>query len=147
MRRELRLLDHERAVDVDDAEPRVGDERDNLREQRHRVGVAPALVGVGKVLTDIAEPRRAEQRVGDGVREDVRVGVARETELVLDLDPSEDETTARGEAMRVVADARERHGAARSLSPAPIDSRRRSRRSNTDSSCTPASASAASARS
>ena len=38
---------------------------------------APALVGVGEVLADVAEAGGAEQRVDDRVGEDVGVGVAR----------------------------------------------------------------------
>ncbi len=52
------------------------------REQLHRVGVAPALVGVGEVLADVSEAGGAEQRVDHRVGEHVRVGVAVETLLV-----------------------------------------------------------------
>ena len=45
-------------------------------QQLDRVGAAPARVGVGEVLADVAEPGRAEQRVGDRVGDDVGVAVA-----------------------------------------------------------------------
>ena len=70
----------------------------------------------------------------------VGVRVAREAQLVRDLDPAEHEATAGLEAVRVPADPDPAgaHGA-------PIGAIRRSRRSNTDSSRTPWSSSSSSA--
>ena len=86
------------------------------------------------MLADVAHAGCAEQRVDQGVREDVGVGVAVEAAVVLDLDTPDHEPPARGEAVAVVADAGER-----GHSLAPIGSRRRSRPSNTHSSPTPSS--------
>ena len=91
----------------------------------------------GNRRADVAEPRSAEQRVHDRVREYVGVGVARQARVVGDLHAAEDQRTAGGEGVRVDAQARAQHQ--------PSGSSRRSRRSNTHSSVTPASRSAATA--
>jgi hypothetical protein len=79
----------------------------------------------------------AEDRVDDRVGEHVGVGVAREAQLVRDLDAAEDQAAIRGEAMRVDADAR--------ADAHPMGSMRRVRRSKTASSVTPRSSSSSSA--
>ena len=130
-------LEHHGDVDVVD-DPAGG--RHVLQhgaQQRHRVGVAPQLVGVGEVLADVAEPGRAEQRVDDRVGQHVGVRVPRETSLAGDLDAAEDQRPAVGEAVGVDADAAaHRH---------PIGSSRRSRPSKTHSSLTPTCSSSATA--
>ncbi len=67
------------------------------------------LVGVGKVMADVAFADRAEHRVGDRVREHVRIAMAVEAVRVRDLDAAENERAAFREAMHVVADAGESH--------------------------------------
>ncbi len=91
VRRELRLLHQHRAVDVHDPQPAGGDHRHHRAQQLDRVGVTPALVGVGEVLADVAQPGGAEQRVGDGVGEHVGVRVSLQAELVGDLHPADHE--------------------------------------------------------
>ncbi len=100
-RAEPRLLADQRRVDVDDP-PR--DRADRGAQQVDRVGVAPALVVVGKEGADVAAAGGAEQGVDHGVGEHVGVGVAGEAARVLDLDPAEDQAAPRGEAVAVVAD-------------------------------------------
>ena len=127
MRRDLRRLQDHGAVDVDHAQPALGEHRDDLFEQRDRVGAAPALVGVGEVVPDVAETRSAQQGVDHRVGQHVGVRVAVEPALERDLDPSEDQPAPLGEAVRVVSEA-DPH------TVAPIGSRRRRRPSNTHSS-------------
>ena len=120
MGRELGALHDDGGVDVGDRKSPIGERGDDGAQQQHRVGVAVLLVGVGKVLADVAHRGGAEQRVDDRVGEHVGVGVAVEAELVRDGDPAEDERAPGHEPVRVPADARDaRH---------PIGSRRRSRR-------------------
>ena len=52
---------------------------------------------------DVAERRRAKQRVNDGVQQHVGVGMAEQTERVRDLDPADDELAALGQLVRVPA--------------------------------------------
>ena len=56
----------------------------DVGEQRQRVGAAVALVVGGEQRAEIGQAGRAEQRVGDRVRDDVAVGVAREARRVGD---------------------------------------------------------------
>ena len=108
----------------------LGSDR-HLLQEIDRVGIAPALVGVGKVLAAVAEAGSAQQRVDGGVREDVGIGVPGEPLLrARDLHPAEHQRAPRGEPVRVVADTRP--GAH------PSGSRRRSRPSKTAISSTPA---------
>ena len=139
MRRHLRALEHDGGVDVDHPQPLAAHQGRHLAQQRDRVGAAPALVGVGEVLADVAQPGRPQQRVHDRVREDVGVGVAGQAQLVLDAHAAEDQRAALDQAVGVVAQA-DHH-------VAPIGSVRRSRRSKTVSSSTPTSSSISSARS
>ena len=118
------------------AQPSAVDVLQHGPQQRHRVGVAPQLVGVGEVLADVAQPGRAEQRVDDRVGEHVGVRVPGEAALARDLDPAEDQRAAVREAMGVDADA----GAHQ-----PIGSSRRWRPSNTQSSPTPTCSSSSTA--
>ena len=57
-------------------QPAAAHHAGDWREQHERVGARPLRVGVGEVLADVAEPGGAEQRVGDGVGDDVGVAVA-----------------------------------------------------------------------
>ena len=129
-------LEHHRGVHVPDRPALGGDALDDVAQQRHRVGVAPQLVGVGEVLADVAEPGRAEQGVDDRVGEDVGVGVACEAALAGDLDPAQDQPAAVLEAVGVDADAGPHQ---------PTGSSRRRRPSNTQISLTPTCSSSSSA--
>ena len=82
--RQLRRLAHHGAVDVADGPPGVGDDGADLGEQVDAVGAAPARVGVGEVLADVAEAGGAEQRVGDGVGHGVGVAVAGQAALAVE---------------------------------------------------------------
>src|SRR4029450_5876556 len=50
------------------------DHAGRLPQQRETVGILPPGVRVGKVAADVAQPGRAENRVGRGVASDVAVG-------------------------------------------------------------------------
>jgi hypothetical protein len=58
---------------VDHCQTSAGDARHDRPQQFDRIGIAPTLVGVGKVLADIPNARGAEQRVDHGVRQHVGV--------------------------------------------------------------------------
>ena len=75
VRAELRLLGVDDHVAVDRLASPRRDPVDDLGQQPRAVRVAPCGVGVGIVLADVAQRRRAEQGVGHGVADDVGVGV------------------------------------------------------------------------
>src|SRR5215203_2746279 len=139
---ELWLLTDDGGVDVRRRVTGVGELLAHGAQKTERVGVTPALVGVGKVLADVAEAGRSEQRVDDGVGQDVGVAVAGEPGFgLLDLHAAEDQAATGRQAVGVEADA----GA--QLRSHPIGSSRRPRSSNTASSFTPRSLSHSTARS
>ena len=76
-RRQLRRLEHDRAVDVLGRPPGGPHVGDRPAQQADRVGARQRGVGVGEVLADVAQAGRAEQGVGDRVGDDVGVAVAR----------------------------------------------------------------------
>ena len=55
-----------------------------MPQKYEAVRTAPAFVLIGKMRTDVAERERAEQRVRDGVRERVGVGMPDRTDRGLD---------------------------------------------------------------
>ena len=105
--RELRPLDDDRRIQIDDGEAGVAHRLGALREQPHRIGVLPACVGVGKARAEVPERRGAEQRVGDRMRKHVAVGVAERAALERNANAAEDQRAPLDEAMRVepVADS------------------------------------------
>src|SRR6266540_3812352 len=118
----------DRCVDVGGPVTRVAQLFAYGAEELDRVGVAPALVGVGEVLAYVAEAGGAEESVDHRVGQDVRVAVARQAGFgLLDLHTAEDQAPPGLEAVGVEADA----GAERRAHP--IGSSRRERPSNTDS--------------
>ena len=76
-----------------------------MAEQLDRIGAGPTRIGVGKVLADVAEPGRPEERVGAGMCDDVSVAVAVEPALAREDTPTEHQDAARivAEAMDVEA--------------------------------------------
>jgi hypothetical protein len=76
------------------------------------VRIPVALVGVGEVLPDVPETRSAEQSVDDRVGQNVGVGMANESAVMLDLDAAKNESAILCEAMTVVTNSCERlpHG-------------------------------------
>ena len=75
-RRELRRLQHDRAVDVAGRPPRRPHVGDGPAQQLEAVGAGEGGIGVGEVLADVAEAGGAEERIGDGVGDRVGVAVA-----------------------------------------------------------------------
>ena len=49
---------------------------ERARQQPQAVGAAPGLVGVGEHGPDVAHSRRPQQRINDGMADDVGVTVA-----------------------------------------------------------------------
>jgi len=90
-------LGDDRGVDVHDGEPGIVEHRRDAPDEVERVGVPPRLLGVGKVLADVAQAGRPQQRVDDGVGEDVGVRMAVEPEVVVDLDAAEHQPPVRYE--------------------------------------------------
>ena len=74
-----------------------------MPQELETVAAFPARIGVGEMHSDVSRRDGAENRVGDGVRENVRVGMPGETELGWNGDTAEDQRTSGGDAMNVPA--------------------------------------------
>ena len=97
-----RLCDHG-AVDVADL-PAVFLHPAQRRGQQDRRICAPKLrIGVGEMGTDVAERRRPQQRVGDGMQQDVRIRMAQQAMGVRYLDTAQDQFAAGDQCVHVPA--------------------------------------------
>ena len=74
-------------------------------EQLEAVGIFPGGVAVGKQRADVAERGGTEHGVGDGVADDVGIGMAFEAEFEGDTHAGEDESAIRHEAVQVITGA------------------------------------------
>src|ERR1700722_2148629 len=131
---QLGALHHDGCVDVDELQALRHDASEHRLKQLNRVRVAIALVIVGKVLADVAQACRTQQRVDHRMGKHIGVGVSVEAILAGDLNASQDQLATGHEPVGVIADAAE--GA--HVTRARIGSTRRSRCANTHNSSTPA---------
>ena len=75
--------------------PGLAYEHPHLAQKPYRIGVFITFVGVGEVVTDVFEAGGAQHGVGDGVSEDIGVGVTDQAPLEGYIDPAEDELALR----------------------------------------------------
>ncbi len=99
MRRELRLLQHDEGIDVDEAPAGCRDAAPGLGQQIEAAARRASCSSLdGKMRPDVVHAGGAEQRVAERVTDDVGVGVALEAVGVRDLDAAEHERHARARA-------------------------------------------------
>src|SRR5439155_18381945 len=104
MRRQLRRLEHDRAVDVGDDPPGVAHPRHHRGEEREAVGAAPGGIGVGEVHADVAEPGGPEERVGHRMGHDVGIAVAGQPTFAFEAHAAQHQrTVVVGEGMDIEA--------------------------------------------
>ena len=101
VRRHLRRLGDDHRVHVIDASARLAHALGAFAHDDHAVHVLELHVAGRVILPDVAERRRAQQRVGDGMRQHVGVAVAFQTDLVRDFHAADDALAARGKPMHV----------------------------------------------
>ena len=109
-RPKFRFLGEDDDIDIDRPPAFLVETREHLAEKRARIGVAEGWVGVWIRVADVAESRRAEQGVGDGVQDDVGVTMTDQPARMLDTDAAQNQRPAFRQAMRVVTDAYTEHG-------------------------------------
>lgn len=102
VRRELRALCDHRAVNIPDIVAVLSQNSADLTQKLNAVSAEKAVVIVGKELTDIAERSRAEKRVHKRVRQNIRVGVTKQTLFIAYLDAAEDELSPLDKAVNVI---------------------------------------------
>ena len=109
MRGELGRLAVDGAVAVDELEALLAHDARHVGEQDEGVGVLVGGIGVGEELADVARAQRAEDGVGEGMGEDVSVGVPEKARGMLDVDAAQDELASLDEAVHVMAMADTQH--------------------------------------
>ena len=105
MRAELWSFEDNDGVDVFDAKMFFVEEFAGVLEELKAIGALPLGVGVGKMCPDVAQTRRAEERVAERVGYDIAIGMADGALVKGDFDAADDQLASFGEAMQIVADA------------------------------------------
>jgi len=104
-RDDLGAVHDEDAVDVDDLEADEGDFFERGFEENGGVGALPLGVGGGEEGADVSGGYGSEEGVGDGVEEEIAVGVAGEALGMVDAQTTDDEGYAFLEGVGVEAEA------------------------------------------
>src|SRR5262245_26436225 len=104
VRRHFRAFGQDRRVNVGDLEPAFFEQTADVAQEDEAVGACPSRILVGEMRADVAERGRAEQRVGDCVRQAVAVGMAEQAALVRDFEPAEDQLSAFDQTLDVISD-------------------------------------------
>ena len=79
-------------------------------EEHRAIGALPFRVGIGEQHADVAQRRRAQQRIAQSMQQGVRIRMAVQAPGVRDLDPAEDQLPALDKLVDIVADADVIHG-------------------------------------
>ena len=87
MRRHAWRFGEDGGVDIPRRPARLPSQADGLAQQFLAIGVTEALVGGRKMLADVPQRGRAEHRVGDGVEEDIGVGMSDQPAIVRESRP------------------------------------------------------------
>ena len=77
--------------------------REGFGEKVRAIDPFPPGVVIGKVLADVAKPRRAKYGVGEGVEHDIGVGVSYQSARMRDRHASQNEKTPFAKSMPVVS--------------------------------------------
>ena len=73
VRHQLGRLRHDGRVDVADGPAQRAHALRHLGQQHARIGALEARIRVGKMAANVAQARRAQQRVDDGVQQRIRI--------------------------------------------------------------------------
>lgn len=110
IRSDLGLFEHEGGVDIHDLEPVLREQVCDVLEQDHAGDSLEAGIAVGKVPPDIPERRGAQESVGDGMEEHIRVGMPFEAAIIRDLHAADDAWSSCNEAVDIVSKSYARRG-------------------------------------
>ena len=106
MGRHFRRLREDRGIDVRDTQTAVAHHGRNRPQELAAVHAAKTGIVIGKKRTDIAEARRADQRIADRVHEHVGVRMPGQPALVRNLDTAATAAHSLGVAQPEVWDGR-----------------------------------------
>lgn len=105
VRGQLGALEADRGVDVHDGISGLLEQTARVAKEKKARSVSPFRRRVRKVPANIPQRGRPQERVADGVREHVTVRVADRALVEGDSHAAENQLSARGETMQIVADA------------------------------------------
>ena len=94
VRRELRRLRDDGAVNIADAPAFGRHHTANFGQQHAGVRAFEARIGVGEMAANVAQRSRAQQRIGDSVQQHVSIGVAQQAHRMGNMHAANDERTA-----------------------------------------------------
>ncbi len=109
VRRHLRHLRNNHRVHVVDGPAGFSHALGALPHDDHAVEILELHVAGRVVLSDVAERRRAQQRIRDGMRQHIRVAVAFQADLVRDFHATDNALAPRGKPMHVDSNANTVH--------------------------------------
>ena len=102
VRRELRALGDHRTVNIPDIVAVLSQNAADLTKKPNAVSTEKAVVIIGKELADITERGRAEKRVHNRVRQNIRVGVTEQPLFIAYLNAAEDEPSPLNQPVHVI---------------------------------------------
>ena len=102
---DLRTFDADGRVHVDDGAPPFVQKSFDMAEEMQAACVPPLGTGIREMLADVAERRRAQQCVANGVSEGVSVRVPHGALFKWDYDAAQDELASGLQTMDVVPNA------------------------------------------
>ena len=105
MRAKLRALKDHNGVDVLDGKVPFVKKFANVFEKVKAVRAFPLGIAIREMRANIAEAGGTEERIANGVREDVAIGMPDRPFAEGNYDAADDEIAASGEAMQVVANS------------------------------------------
>ncbi len=100
---QLRPLENDGRIHVDDLKTRLRREIAGMLEKLKTVAAFPARIGIREMHPDIACRDRAQNRIGDGMRENIGIGMALKPELGWNRDAAQNQRPPRGNAVNVPA--------------------------------------------
>ncbi len=100
---DFRALRDNRDIDIHRRIPAGTRLRNRLGENLHRIYSLASGVGWREKMPNVGQRHRAQNCVGEGVRDNVAIGVRNTPEVCGNLDPAENATASRLYAMDVVA--------------------------------------------
>ena len=107
--RHARGLGDDHRVDVGQAGIPLCKARRDRTEQNQAGDVFPFRIMVGKMMSQVAQPRRPQQGIADGVKQNVGVGMAGESQWMGNIDTADHAATPRFQPMYVISGADSQH--------------------------------------
>jgi len=105
VRRQLRALGMDDAVDIGDLPTGLPHEIAGGAEHRGGIASAVGRIAIGEHLSDVAEGCGTQQGVGYRVEQRIRITVPRQFPIVGDINPAQPERTARPELVDIMSNS------------------------------------------